>query len=69
MTKKVFMPESEKFKAHQKRHNELRLAIGLDGGVVMLGKRTREFGKKKFSEWLEFLHSTAIDRGVKVYAE
>lgn len=51
------------------RQETARLAMGLDGGVVMLGQRTREFGKKEFSEWLEFLHATAADRGVVVYPE
>jgi len=51
------------------RNETARLAMGLDGGVVMLGQRTREFGKKEFSEWLEFLHATAADRGVIVYPE
>lgn len=51
------------------RNETARLAMGLDGGVVMLGQRTREFGKKEFSEWLEFLHATAADRGVVVYPE
>ena len=51
------------------RNETARLAMGLDGGVVMLGQRTREFGKKEFSEWLEFLHATAADRGVMVYPE
>lgn len=46
-----------------------RLAMGLDGGVVMLGQRTSQFGKKKFSEWLEFLHSVAAQRGVVVYPD
>lgn len=46
-----------------------RLAMGLDGGVVMLGQRTSQFGKKKFSEWLEFLHAVAAQRGVVVYPE
>lgn len=46
-----------------------RLAMGLDGGVVMLGQRTSKFGKKKFSEWLEFLHSVAAMRGVVVYPD
>jgi hypothetical protein len=44
-----------------------RLAMGLDGGVVMLGQRTSKFSKKRFSEWMEFLIATAADRGVKVY--
>ena len=46
-----------------------KLAMGLNGGVVMLGKRTSKFGKKRFSEWLEFLHAVAADRGVQVYVE
>lgn len=46
-----------------------RLAMGLDGGVVMLGQRTSKFGKKKFSEWLEFLHAVAAQRGVVVYED
>ena len=44
----------------------VRLAMGLDGGVVMLGQRTSVFGKAKFSDWLEFLHATAADRGVNI---
>lgn len=46
---------------------DVRLAKGLNGGVVMLGKRTSKFPKKKFSDWLEFLHATAALRGVIVY--
>lgn len=46
-----------------------RLAMGLNGGVVMLGKRTSKFGKAKFSEYLEFLHAVAADRGVVVYPD
>jgi hypothetical protein len=42
----------------------VRLAQGLNGGVVMLGQRTSKFGKKVFSDWLEFLHATAALRGV-----
>lgn len=41
-----------------------RLAMGLDGGVVMLGKRTSQFGKRKFSEWYEFLMAAAALKGV-----
>ena len=43
-----------------------RLAMGLGGGVVMLGMRTSKMGKKQFSEWIEFLLATAADRGVNV---
>jgi len=46
-----------------------RLAMGLDGGVVMLGLRTSKMPKAQFSELLEFLHATAAARGVKVYEQ
>lgn len=42
-----------------------RLAAGFDGGVVMLGRRTSKFGKKKFSEWYEFLQAAAALKGVE----
>lgn len=51
------------------RKEQARLAMGLDGGVVMLGQRTSQFGKREFSDWLEFLHATATARGVVVYPE
>jgi hypothetical protein len=47
----------------------MRLAMGLNGGVVMLGLRTSKMGKRQFSEFLEFLFATAADRGVVVYPE
>ena len=47
----------------------VRLAMGLNGGVVMLGLRTSEFGKREFSEWYEFLKATAAMRGVTVYED
>ena len=43
-----------------------RLAAGLNGGVVMLGRRTSEYGKKRFSEWLDFLNAAADELGVDV---
>jgi hypothetical protein len=48
---------------------QARLAMGLDGGVVMLGARTSKMGKRVFGEFLEFLHATAADRGVVAYPE
>jgi hypothetical protein len=48
---------------------EQRIAQGLDGGFVMLGHRTSRFSKREFSEWLEFLKSVAVDRGVTFYEE
>jgi hypothetical protein len=52
------------------KRESARIAMALDGaGVVMLGLRTSKMGKREFSEFLEFLHATAADRGVVVYAE
>jgi hypothetical protein len=51
------------------RRETARVAMGLDGGVVMLGCRTSKMGKREFSEFLEFLHATAAARGVVVYQE
>lgn len=47
----------------------VRLAQGLNGGVVMLGLRTSKFGKREFSEWYDFLKATAAMRGVCVYED
>lgn len=41
-----------------------RVALGLNGGFVMLPSRTSSFSRKKFSDWLEFLHATAAAQGV-----
>lgn len=46
----------------------VRLAMGLSGGVVMLGQRTSKFTKPQFAEWIEFLYATAADRGVRLPA-
>ena len=46
-------------------HREhVRIAQGLDGGVVMLGKRTSKFSVREMSEFLEFLNATAAARDV-----
>lgn len=42
----------------------VRVAMGLDGGMVMLGQRTSKFSKAQFGEWLEFLNATATDRDI-----
>lgn len=46
------------------RREAVRVAMGLDGGMVMLGSRTSKFSKAQFSDWLEFLNATAADRDV-----
>ena len=45
---------------------EQRIAEGLGGGYVFLGMRTRELSKERFSEWLDFLKATAVERGVEI---
>lgn len=51
------------------KKSTVRVAQGLDGGMVLLGFRTSKFSKREFSDWLEFLHATAADRGVTVYED
>lgn len=61
--------ESEDFKAILTaafRKETFRLAKGYDGGVVMLGSRTREFEVDEFADWLEFLNSVAAEWDIKV---
>lgn len=43
-----------------------RLAAGVGGGVVMIGRRTSQFSKSKFSDWIEFLYATAAQLGVRL---
>lgn len=48
-------------------HQEgVRLAMGLSGGVVMLGQRTSRFTKPQFGEFVDFLYATAADRSVSI---
>ena len=42
-----------------------RLAMGLNGGVVMLGRRTSKYKKAKFSEWLEWLKAASVEAGIE----
>ena len=50
------------------RRETVRLAAGVDSGVVMLGLRTSKFTKTEFAEFLDFLTATATLRGVKLPA-
>lgn len=43
-----------------------RVAMGLDGGMVMLGMRTSKLDKRAFAELIEFIYSVAADRGVEL---
>jgi hypothetical protein len=51
------------------KKEQVRLAAGIDGGVVMLGRRTSKFGKQEFSEWLGYLHYCAARFEVKLNYE
>jgi len=44
------------------RQETARLAMGLNGGVVMLGSRTSKMNKREFSEFLEFINAVAAER-------
>lgn len=48
------------------RAESVRLAQGVNGGVVMLGERTSTMSKRDFSEFLEFIHWFCAERGVDV---
>ena len=45
-----------------------RISPGLNGGMVMLGRRTSNYSKKRFSEWLEYLNAISIEQGIKIPA-
>ncbi len=48
------------------KEETVKIAMGLNGGMVMLGHKTREFKAAEWSDWMAFLESVAADRGVKV---
>ena len=48
------------------KRESVRVAMGMDGGMVMLGSRTSKFSVREMSEFLEFLHATAVARDVDV---
>lgn len=47
------------------RQETVRLAMGLSGGMVMLGLRTSKMTKRDFSGFIEFIMATAAQRGIK----
>lgn len=47
------------------RQEKARLAMGLDGGVVMLGSRTSKFTKTQMNEFIEFIYAAGAERGVR----
>ena len=51
--------------AAYKRESQ-RVAMGLEGGMVMLGLRTSKMSKREFGELIEFVQATAALRGVEL---
>ena len=51
------------FTAALKREN--RIAMGIDGGVVMLGHSTSKMRKAEFSELIELIHAYGSENGVQ----
>ena len=51
------------------RQESQRVAMGLSGGMVMLGLRTSKMGRREFAEFIEFIRATAVDRGVVLERE
>lgn len=45
-----------------------RLSPGLNGGIVMLGRRTSNYGKRRFAQWLEWLNAASHHAGIRVPA-
>ena len=48
------------------RQEQPRLAMGLRGGVVMMGCSTRKMGKREMADFITFIMSEAADRGVQL---
>ena len=51
------------------RRETQRMTQGVDGGLVMLGARTSQMGKREFAEFIEFIQSVAAERGVELERE
>jgi len=51
------------------RNEVPRVAMGINGGMVLLGQRTSKFSKKEFAEWMEWLTAMAVERDVVVYPD
>lgn len=48
------------------RKENNRMVQGIDGGLVMIGASTREFSRKEFGAWVEWLYAVAVEKGVKI---
>lgn len=48
------------------RKESIRMAQGVDGGLVLLGLRTSKFSKKEFGEWIDYLNWFVAIKGVRL---
>jgi len=48
------------------KNEAVRVAQGVDGGMVLLGHRTSKFTQKEWPEWMEYLQWFASEKGVKI---
>lgn len=48
------------------RQENIRLAQGIDGNLVMLGSRTSQMGKKEFADFITFIESIAVEKGIQI---
>jgi len=44
---------------------ETEMAEGIDGGVVMIGASTSNYGVRRFAEFIEYLYAIGSDKGVE----
>ena len=44
---------------------ETDMALGIDGGTVMLGARTSHYSRKKMGDFIEYVHAFGSERGVR----
>jgi hypothetical protein len=58
-------PDDWKDLATASLESEQRVAAGLDGGFVFLGRRTSTMGKRKFSDLLEVIMAFGSQHGVE----
>lgn len=49
------------------KRESVKVAMGLDGGMVMLGSRTSKFSVREMGEFIEFLNATAAAREVDLH--
>jgi hypothetical protein len=50
------------FTASLRKHN--RVAMGIDGGFVILGMRTSKMKKQQFADLIEIIYAFGAERGV-----